>query len=311
MLVLDNCLDCGSTLTVTKSGLFDLRFGIPGNYTAVTCNSCGLEQLAPPPSQDDLKRYYESHYNFGGERNTKYTSVRHRFLFSPLYRFWTALDGDISFHCIKGSGRLLDVGCNEGRGLLFYSRNGWRVEGLELNPKAALTAQDMGFTVHGVPVEGLAPAEPYDVVALSNVLEHSLNPREMLRHVHRILRPGGQVWISCPNGGSLFRSIFGRYWINWHVPFHIVQFVPKTLQGLLEESGFDSVVVRQETPAQWVSQSLVAALFARQGSMTRQLRSPALIVALMLCIRGFLFPLLWLANCIGRGDCLVVKATRG
>jgi SAM-dependent methyltransferase len=305
-----NCLDCGSGLTVSESGLFDTRFGILGRYTAAICNSCGLEQIAPPPLQEELNQYYESHYNFGGEHGTKYTSLRHRFLFSPLYRLWTALDGDTSFHRIKGSGRLLDIGCNEGRGLLFYRRNGWKVEGLELNTKAAADAQNLGFTVHDAPVEDFSPTEPYDVVVLSNVLEHSLNPREMLRHVRRMLEPGGQVWISCPNGMSLLRKIFGRSWINWHVPFHVVQFSPLTLGGLLSGSGFGSIVVRQETPALWVAHSLIAALYARHGLVTRQLRNPAIVALLILCIRIFLFPLLWMANRSGEGDCLVVTAMR-
>jgi SAM-dependent methyltransferase len=310
MISLGHCIDCGCALTVSESGLFDSRFGISGRYNAAICDSCGLEQIAPLPSQAELTKYYESHYNFGGERGTNYTSLRHRFLFSPFYRLWTALDGDTSFHRVKGSGRLLDIGCNEGRGMMFYRRNGWNTEGLEPNAKAATAARNLGFTVHGVPVEEFTPAEPYDVVVLSNVLEHSLHPREMLRHVRRMLKPDGRVWISCPNGMSLFRKIFRSSWINWHVPFHVVQFSSKTLEGLLSGSGFGSIVIRQETPALWVAHSLIAALYARHGMMTRQLRSPVIVGALILCIRAFLFPLLWLANRSGEGDCLVVTATR-
>ena len=43
------------------------------------------------------------------------------------------LEGDFSFHRPKGTGRLVDIGCNEGRGLKIYSRNGFQAEGLELN----------------------------------------------------------------------------------------------------------------------------------------------------------------------------------
>jgi len=295
---------------VRERGLFDTRFGVPGEYSYAACGECGLEQLASPPSEKELERLYASHYNFGGERGTAYTSLRRRFHGSRLYRLWTLIDGDVFFHGKKGSGRLLDVGCNEGRGLPIYRENGWRAEGLEPNAQAAETARGTGFTVHETPVRSFFPERPYDVVVLSNVLEHTTDPRGMLRRVHDLLAPGGRLWISAPNGESVFRNVFGRSWINWHVPFHVVLFDSGTLERLLEETGFRAVDVRQETPALWAAQSLVAACCARPGVPTRQLRNPALIGALMVTIRALLFPLLWLANRSGRGDCLVVEAAR-
>src|SRR5258707_49085 len=112
------CLLCGGVLDETcVSNLFDTRFGIDGNYEVRQCLDCGLEQTFPVPTPTELKTLYESHYNFGGERRTLYTNLREWFLSSLLYRLWIHLDGDVSFHGRTGSGRLLDIGCNEGRGL--------------------------------------------------------------------------------------------------------------------------------------------------------------------------------------------------
>jgi len=304
------CLDCGGPLAVQESGLFDTRFGVPGDYSFAVCGACGLEQLTPRPSQEELDRLYASHYNFGGERGTAYTSARLRFHGSRLYRLWTRIDGDVFFHGVKGSGRLLDVGCNEGRGLLFYRGNGWEAEGLEPNAGAAAAARGLGFPVHAMPLRNFLPEKPYDVVVLSNVLEHSQDPRGMLERVRGILAPGGRLWVSVPDGDSVLRGVFGRSWINWHVPFHVVLFTRRTLGRLLEETGFRVESARRETPALWAAQSLVAAAFARPGAPTRQLRNPLLVGPLIVGIRAFLFPLLWLANRSGRGDCLVVEAAR-
>ncbi len=306
----EGCIVCAGTLCVTAPGLVDTRFGIPGTYSVARCSSCGLEQIQPCPSQKELIQLYERYYNFGGERNSLYTRMRERFLFSPFYGFWLALDGDISFQRARGDGRLLDVGCNEGRGLTFFRQNGWQAEGLELNPAAAAVARSRGFTVHGALAEDFQPENPYDVVVLSNVLEHSLEPQEMLRHVRRLLKPSGQVWISCPNGTSLLRTVFGRNWINWHVPFHIVQFTPATIERLLLDAGFGSVAIRQETPSLWFAHSLIAALFARPEQPTGQLRNPVLVAFLILAVRLLLFPVLWYANRTGRGDCMVIRAER-
>src|SRR6202521_1178403 len=167
----NGCILCAASLDVGVVGLFDTRFGMPGSYEIHRCVRCGFEQTFPVLALADLKKLYEAHYNFGGETDTFYTRCRERFLFSFLYRFWTQLDGDISFHMPRGSGRLLDIGCNEGRGLRIYARNGFQAEGLELNEIAAAVARKAGFDVHTCLLEEFDHATPYDFAVLSNVLE--------------------------------------------------------------------------------------------------------------------------------------------
>ncbi len=303
------CIACSTLAETSADGLFDTRFGIPGICQARLCRECGLEQLSPIPTATGLKDLYERYYNFGGEHDTLYTRLRQRFFSSALHRLWAFLDGDISFYTRKGSGRLLDIGCNEGRGLTIYSRNGYKVEGLEPNEMAAAVARRNGFKVHTTALERFAPDTLFDVVVLSNVLEHSLDPARLLRDVRRILKPRGQVWISCPNNRSWLRSLFGKYWINWHVPFHIVHFSADTLETTLTRGGFTNAQVRQITPSLWVASSVIARMFAQPGQPTRQLRNPFLVFALMLIARLLFFPLLILGNRCGRGDCLIAIAS--
>jgi 2-polyprenyl-3-methyl-5-hydroxy-6-metoxy-1,4-benzoquinol methylase len=305
-----NCVSCNAELVDSVVNVYDTRFGIERPYAIASCSNCGLEQTKPLPNQNELNHLYEVYYNFGGEKNTRYTQLRARFASSIFYRNWLAIDGDISFNLTSGSGKLLDVGCNEGRGLEFFQSHGFSAEGLELNSKAAEVARSKGFTVHGSTLEGFTTEIKYDVVVLSNVLEHSLNPGGMLQHIHRLLNPNGQVWISCPNSRSWLRSVFGRYWINWHVPFHVVHFSPDSLREVLKKSQFEVVKMRQETPALWVAHSVIARLFAKPGQPTKQLRSAVLVAALILLIRGLFFPLLWMGNLSKRGDCLVVVARK-
>lgn len=300
------CLGCNETLEQVLADVTDTRFGVPGAFAIGRCSACGLEQTIPVPAGADLQALYEAYYNFGGESGTRYTALRERFLASGLYWAWQQMDGDISFHTMRGSGRLLDIGCNEGRGLAIYQRNGFEVEGLELNEVAAAEARRQGFTVHSQPIEGFASEHRFDVAVLSNVLEHALAPGEMLTHIHGLLGPGGRVCISCPNSWSWLRLVFGRYWINWHVPFHILHFSPATLRASLERAGFEVIESRQATPALWVAQSLLARLFARPGRPTRQLRQAWLVAPLLLSIRLTLFPLLWLGERLQKGDCLIM-----
>jgi 2-polyprenyl-3-methyl-5-hydroxy-6-metoxy-1,4-benzoquinol methylase len=159
--------------------------------------------------------------------------------------------------------------------------NGFQTEGLEPNERAAMRARNAGFNVHACLLEDYIPEDPHDIAVLSNVLEHSLDPKQMLGDVRRILTADGQVWISCPNGRSWLRNIFGKSWINWHVPFHIFHFSAENLRKLLAEAGFTHIEVHQITPSLWVAQSFIACCFARTGRKTLQLRNPFWIALLM------------------------------
>jgi 2-polyprenyl-3-methyl-5-hydroxy-6-metoxy-1,4-benzoquinol methylase len=304
------CLHCGGALVDSESELFDTRFGIDGRYEVRRCATCGLEQTSPAPDAEELQTLYETYYNFGGEQGTFYTKTRERFLASFWYRLWMRFDGDASFHCRKGSGRLLDIGCNEGRSMKIFARNGFQPTGLELSERAAGVARANGFTVHACELGEYQPATLYDVAVLSNVLEHSLAPRQMLESAVRVLKPGGEIWISCPNSRSWLRSVFGRRWINWHVPFHISHFSASTLERMLACAGCHRVKVRQVSPAAWLASSLLVAAFFKRGKPTRQLRNPILFPLTMLIGKLLVFPFLWDANKSGRGDCLVVVATK-
>lgn len=303
------CFICGQDCQPVLDALFDDRFGAPGNYDIVRCSQCGFEQTWPRPSEAELQGLYERYYNFGGEQNTAYTNIRQRFLDSPLYRFWLKWDGDISFHLRRGTGRLLDIGCNEGRGLAIYARNGFQAEGLEVNERAAAMAREQGFTVHTVPLAQFMPERLYDFVVLSNVLEHVPDPVAMLSQIRRLLSPEGQVWISCPNAASYWRQVFGRHWINWHVPFHLWHFSPQILESLLARAGFQVVNLKTCTPALWISQSICAKLGSRAGRANRWMRSAPVIANLMIASRFFGSPFLKHIDQQTKGDCLLVTAS--
>jgi 2-polyprenyl-3-methyl-5-hydroxy-6-metoxy-1,4-benzoquinol methylase len=217
----------------------------------------------------------------------------------------------MSFHGRRGAGRLLDVGCNEGRGLSLYAGNGFQVEGLELNTLAAAAARRRGFSVHTSTLDQFRPEEPFDVVVLANVLEHAWDPVMMLAEVRRLLKPEGEVWISCPNAASLWRRVFRRAWVNWHVPYHLWHFSPATLQEVLRRAGFEIETLQTYTPALWLAQSLCVNLGSRQGRSNRMMRSAPVAAGLMLMARALVLPWFRHLNHDGTGDCLIVTARKG
>lgn len=302
------CPDCGGASYLLHAELFDTRFGIDKRVDARRCRECGWAFCDPKPSAAELTALYSDHYNFSGTRTSRYDALRDRFFASPLYRLWTLLDSDISFHGRPGAGRLLEVGCNEGRNLGFYARSGFKAEGQEINPVAAAVARSRGFTVHEGDINAVGPDHVFDVVVLSQVLEHALDPVSMLREVHRLLAPGGEVWVSCPNIDSWSARLFGRFWINWHVPFHITHFDRDSLARVAEAAGFVVREQNQDTPGLWIALSMIGRLTAKPGRVNRTMRNPAVVIALLGLARGLLFPVLWWGNRTGKGDCLKLIA---
>ena len=141
----------------------------------------------------------------------------------------------------KAEGYLLDVGCATGD-FLSVMRNfpHWDVRGLELDALAAREARraygltvDVG-TLDGVPYSD----ESFDVVTMWDVLEHLPRPREALKTVYRLLKPGGLVVCGVPNRNSFDAQIFGPYWAGLDFPRHCSVFSKNHVTQVLKQSGF-------------------------------------------------------------------------
>lgn len=302
------CPSCGGASVVLHHDLFDTRFGIEKRLDARRCEDCGWAFCDPVPSAEELGVLYGAHYNFSGVRTGRYDALREAFFQSLAYDLWVRLDSDISFHGRRGTGRLLEIGCNEGRNLGFYRRSGFTAEGQEINPVAVSVARSRGYTVHEGDIDSVGPNHAFDVVVLSQVLEHALDPTAMLRQVHRLLAPGGEVWISCPNIDSWAARVFGRYWVNWHVPFHITHFDSRNLARVAEAAGFRVCEQSQDTPGLWVALSIIGRFTAKPGKVNTAMRNAGIVIALLGLARGVFFPFLWWGNRRGHGDCLKLIA---
>ena len=72
-----------------------------------------------------------------------------------------------------------------------------------------------------------------DVVLCTEVLEHVKEPRGFLKEAFSALKPGGRLLLTVP------------FAARWHfVPYDYWRFTPSSLKLLLEETGFQNVVVR-------------------------------------------------------------------
>ncbi|MCA1616507.1 MAG: class I SAM-dependent methyltransferase [Acidobacteria bacterium] len=117
------------------------------------------------------------------------------------------------FEPYRGAGRLLDIGCGAGTVLEAARRAGWEAEGVEVSHPAVEHLRAAGFSVfHGELAEARYPADHFDVIVASEVLEHLPDPRVLLREAARVLRPGGLLWATTPHSRGASARALGIGW---------------------------------------------------------------------------------------------------
>jgi trans-aconitate methyltransferase len=152
--------------------------------------------------------------------------------------------------------RLLDVGAHAGRFLRLARAAGWDGEGLELNPKtAAYAARMSGAVVHQGNIHSFTPARCYDVVTLTDVLEHVPRPLEALARVRTFLCPGGWLAVKVPNGPAqrVKEAMRARLRPSYRATLadnlvHVNHFSPSSLTKALAAVGFHDVSVVPAAP---------------------------------------------------------------
>ena len=175
-------------------------------------------------------------------------------------------------------GKLLDVGCGQGEFLAYAAGAGWQVQGVDVDPlRVALARDKRGLQVfEGELHEASYPSDSFDVVFMSEVIEHIVDPVPLMQEIHRILRPGGIAFLRTGNGRSWAARLRGAAWDYYRFCFHghIRYYSPKSAQALARASGFESVDVETHGFAFMESQELKQRWFKIPVKLAQGLLSP-------------------------------------
>ena len=140
---------------------------------------------------------------------------------------------------IRKGARILDVGCGNGAFLYKMKQAGMETHGVELSHKGCRAARTLGLDVReGILEQQRYPPDHFDVITLNHVFEHVPDPKETLRELKRILKPGGVLIMAFPNASSLACRMFRTYWASLDMPRHLAIFSPKTIAILARAQGF-------------------------------------------------------------------------
>lgn len=214
-----------------------------GPRQMVRCRQCGLVYRDPRPSEMDLLP--DSAAAGFGAHEEEWLGVRRGRNFRRFLDGWGGPPG-----------RLLDVGCGYGRFLHMAKERGWDTVGVDVSPAAVRYATErFGVTALCGDLKGCRFADhAFTLVTLWDVLDFVPDRVGLLQEIHRVLEPGGYLFIRVPNFLFQRMSLLLTGWAgrtpNVTSVFHLTSFAPAPLRRLLRRTGFVPVKIVNSPPTQ-------------------------------------------------------------
>jgi glycosyltransferase involved in cell wall biosynthesis/SAM-dependent methyltransferase len=228
------------TCHVCNGARFYYLFSI-SDYRVVRCDDCGLVFLNPQPSDGELARIYGADYFLGSDTEAGRRAV------SEIKQATAGLYlSEIRRYCGLKNGRLLEIGCGDGDFLVSAEAEGWQVTGVEYAAAACEKARQRlkdGKVFCGELSSAALEPEQFDLCVISDVIEHVRSPLDFLKEIHRVLKPGGALFIATPSTDSWSAKLMRQKWMEFK-PEHLTYFDRQTLQTGLFKSGFQNVLVK-------------------------------------------------------------------
>jgi len=219
------------------------------NYDVIDCKRCGFKHIIPIPDPEELNAVYADEY---------YSEVKPDYIkqYGEDSDWWNIVYGERydTFELLLSPNRrkILDIGSGPGHFLVNGRRRGWQTLGVEPSQQAVLHTRNMGVEV----IEGFLDDQmacrlgEFDVIHLSEVMEHIPDPVEMLNRCKQILKSEGLICVVVPNDYNPFQHIlrtvnqFKPWWVA--PPHHINYFDIDSIENLLSDHGFE-IVFREAT----------------------------------------------------------------
>jgi glycosyltransferase involved in cell wall biosynthesis/2-polyprenyl-3-methyl-5-hydroxy-6-metoxy-1,4-benzoquinol methylase len=211
------------------------------DHRIVRCDDCGLLFINPQPSDAELSQIYGADYFLGsGSETGRHTVSEIKQATAKLYL------ADIRRYCDFKNGRLLEVGCGDGDFLVCAEAEDWNVTGVEYSAAACeKTRQRLkaGKVFCGELSSAGLEAQQFDLCVISDVIEHVRSPLDFLKEIHRVLKPGGALFIATPSMDSWSARLMRQKWMEFKAE-HLTYFNRDNLQTALFKSGFHQVIVK-------------------------------------------------------------------
>jgi SAM-dependent methyltransferase len=230
-----------------------------GEKDAWLCRRCKHSFIRTLPTEQELAAVYER-YGYDGEAGR----------YSPALLDTIIAELVASFEPYRSTNKLLDVGFGAGGLLRVAKMRGWETHGVELSSAAVAYGRerDIGTLYEGdflvLPLERGA----FDVVVMSELVEHLVDPMPFLRRAAELLRPGGLLYMTTPHGRGVSGRALGADWSVLRPPEHLQLFSIDSMRRSVNAAGFSRVHIYTQglLPHELVAKLRARVLPRRQGA---------------------------------------------
>lgn len=242
---MNRCLLCGSFATLKHKNY--PGYQEPDTFQIFHCNNCNTAFSSPRIESSSI---YEIIYKNadkipGYERYWKYLQIIKNYA-NPLEylsetedTYWGVKEALSQLVKDKKSTRILEIG--SGLGYLTYSLNkaNYQALGLDISQTAVNQAID-NFGDHYICADlfefAKTHAAYFNLVILTEVIEHVENPIDFIAAIHKLLKPGGHAIITTPNKSFYFKDII---WSTDLPPVHFWWFSEESMTQLAKNASMN------------------------------------------------------------------------
>lgn len=207
------------------------------------CGQCGSWYRAPRPTKQDLAKIYDKDYydSWGLDEDEDAAWISKKTTFSGLLcHIQKLLDSEND----RGI-QILDVGAATGMLLRAAQEFGWKFYATEVNNYSAGVLRERYGServFEGELTDCTFPKGFFDVITMTDVIEHVLDVPATLRKAADLLRAGGVLCITTPRIDALSRVLMGSHWLHFKQE-HIQYFSRRGIEHSLREAGFSDTAV--------------------------------------------------------------------
>jgi SAM-dependent methyltransferase len=220
-----------------------LRPEVATEYMLEWCAGCEFGRIAGNFTPNEVAAFYTDGYYTHVAQTDAEQSLVHLLDRLRVHLAWRTDRGvDLSPGEViqsKQAPTLCDVGCGSGQAMSAFKQAGYSAVGIEPDAAPRALAGRVGNVF-----EGTAEALPeviagreFDVVLLSHVLEHCIDPAAALCNVKRMLAPRGTAVVEVPNNAALGFETYGPGWFFADIPRHLQFFTEPSLRKALSRAG--------------------------------------------------------------------------
>lgn len=195
-------------------------------FNIVKCRSCGFVYVNPRIANEELSTLYSSDYFRNREFGyLDYEATAH--LRKKSFERWYK---DIKPFLAPEKGSALDIGCASGYFLEVLQNDGWKVEGIELDPRTIEVLKTKNIPAYTNTFDTFSSDKKYHLITLFDVLEHLPDIEDTFKRLSSLLHADGAIALITPNADSFQHKLFGKRWFQLKPVEHIHYFSPSTLQ---------------------------------------------------------------------------------